>query len=297
MNILMIQSAGKSTKNAEYKKTLYTPLNKTPCVEARLWGPGYDGYETPFNDMLNWCHVVLFMEDYRSEWVPPLKNCKRYKIFWSMDTHMKGHEHLDYAYENNFNLFLTAVWSWSQGITPVQKKYEAFDRVWFPNTYPDHLFEKALENKHKINHRIPHENVRFVGNVATRGGYIKRLSADVGLRLDMVVGDEMPQTIFRTSIHWNKNIADDINARTFETLGSDTFLITDETPGLAQLFDIGKHLVTYSNYDECVEKIRHYLRHPEEREEIAIAGHEHCKKNHSETARAKQLLDIIRERI
>ena len=94
----------------------------------------------------------------------------------------------------------------------------------------------------------------------------------------------MVNAINSYKIHFNKNIADDINYRTFETTGCGTFLLTNYTPGLEKLFDIGKEIVVYNDLNDLDNKVKYYLENEEER----------TKKDHTYFERAKMLIDIIK---
>ena len=70
------------------------------------------------------------------------------------------------------------------------------------------------------------------------------------------------------------------NMRLFEATGMGTCLVTDWKPNLGEFFEVGKEVLAYRSIDECVELIRYYLAHQEEREAIARSGqvrtlHEH----------------------
>jgi len=58
-------------------------------------------------------------------------------------------------------------------------------------------------------------------------------------------------------------------------------------------FADGISAVFFDDAAELDEKLRHYLAHPEESAEIACAGHEHLKRYHTSTARARQFLAQI----
>lgn len=293
MNILMLQSKGLNAANMEFKKTLYHPLSRTPGVKVRIYGPGHEDFgKVMWGKLFNWADVIIHMEDYRSQWIPPMRNLNKIKIFWSMDTHMRGEAHWKYANDNLFTLFLTAVKPYSEKFRRISKGYRRSpDVVWFPNTYPDHLFEPVVKGGKRLDEHI---NVAFLGNTANRGSWIERLKRDVELQhITGVVGLPMVMHLCSINIHWNRNIADDVNARTFEVLGSGGFLLTNDTPGLGDLFIDGQHLAVYKDYDDCIEKIRWYEWHTEERDNLSANGYQHCRKHHSETARARQLLNII----
>jgi len=54
-------------------------------------------------------------------------------------------------------------------------------------------------------------------------------------------------------------------------------------------FRDGEHLVTYSDLDDLRQKVRYYLDHPDERQQIAAAGRQHALRHHT----YEQRLDAI----
>lgn len=86
------------------------------------------------------------------------------------------------------------------------------------------------------------------------------------------------------------------NVRTFEICGAGGFQITDWRPGLAQLFDIGRELVTFDNLADLRQKIDHYLMADEERQAIAEAGHRRAVRDHTYALRLKLLLETVEGR-
>jgi hypothetical protein len=134
----------------------------------------------------------------------------------------------------------------------------------------------------------------FCGNYGNRKEWLLALVRLCHLKVDtMILGASMVQTINSYGIHWNRNEANDINGRTFETLGCGTMLLTNETPGLLELFDDKKHLVIYNTIGDCCEKIRYYSNHTSERMHIAKTGHEHALKYHTFDARAQFIIDLL----
>ncbi len=99
-----------------------------------------------------------------------------------------------------------------------------------------------------------------------------------------------------SKIVFNISIKDDINMRVFETLSTGSFLLTNWIPTLGELFEDGKHLVTYKTPDEMVEKAHYYLEHEEEREKIAQAGYEEFISKHTYKHRVEQILSIVAEK-
>lgn len=99
-----------------------------------------------------------------------------------------------------------------------------------------------------------------------------------------------------SKIVFNISIKDDINMRVFEALSTGSFLLTNWLPTLGELFEDGKHLVTYKTLDEMVEKAHYYLEHEEEREKIAQSGYEEFISKHTYKHRVEQILSIVSEK-
>lgn len=97
----------------------------------------------------------------------------------------------------------------------------------------------------------------------------------------------------QSKIVFNTSIRDDINMRVFETLSTGSFLLTNWLPTLEELFEDGKHLVTYKTLDEMVKKAKYYLEHEDEREQIAKAGHEAFMRGHTYRHRVEKILSVV----
>ena len=91
----------------------------------------------------------------------------------------------------------------------------------------------------------------------------------------------MVKSINSYKIHFNRNISDDINFRTFETMGCKPLLLTNYTPGLEELFIIGENIVVYKDRFDLIDKIKYYLENDKQREEMIIKGYDHVKSNHT----------------
>jgi spore maturation protein CgeB len=83
------------------------------------------------------------------------------------------------------------------------------------------------------------------------------------------------------------------NMRLYEATGVGTLLITDAKRNLAELFEPGEEVVTYSSEDELVKKIRHYLANDAERSRIARAGQERTLRDHTYADRMRELVSIL----
>jgi len=83
------------------------------------------------------------------------------------------------------------------------------------------------------------------------------------------------------------------NLRLFETTGVGSFLLTDNLPGIDELFEVGKEVETYNNADDCIDKIKYYLSHDEEREEIAKEGQKRVLREHTYEKRIEKLVEYF----
>lgn len=85
-----------------------------------------------------------------------------------------------------------------------------------------------------------------------------------------------------------------MNYRVFEVLASRGFLITDETEDTLQSFEIAKELETYKDINDLIDKTEFYLEHYEIAQKIALNGFANVAKSHNYTARARKILDTIK---
>lgn len=202
------------------------------------------------------------------------------------------------------------------------KKAEKFDYVFFNQKDAVDEYNKTHENKavwlpHAAEPKaypkieiIKKYDVGFIGHIQKTKNYNGFTRVDALDRLfkefpNFYYGSRHPgfpeKNLFEdaakkfslSKVVFNISIKDDINMRVFETLSTGSFLLTNWIPTLEDLFEDGKHLVTYKTLDEMVEKARYYLDHDEEREAIAKAGHEEFVDKHSYRHRVEKILSLV----
>lgn len=284
MNILIIQEAGRNEKNKEFRESLciQRALSKIEGVKSVVWGLNYPTFYTPFDYLEKWTDVIFILENYNSAWLPveKIKFSKKIKIFWSIDSHCVLKQHQKMCELLKINILLNS----SEQYLPhfkglVDKSY------WFPNCYCDELIF-PLDKEKTV-------DLGFCGNVINRGDILNYLEK-FNIKKDIfVIGNDMVEAVNSYKIHFNKNISDDINYRTFETTGCRTMLLTNKTPNLEKLFEVGKEIETYNSLEELDEKIVYYLNNPNKRIEIEKAGHDRSKKEHTYLNRMKFILGEI----
>jgi spore maturation protein CgeB len=72
-----------------------------------------------------------------------------------------------------------------------------------------------------------------------------------------------------------------INCRAFELAACGGFQVMSASPVLAEHFAPGQELETFSTIDELVDKVRHFLGHPDDARTIAEAGQRRAHRDHT----------------
>ncbi len=91
----------------------------------------------------------------------------------------------------------------------------------------------------------------------------------------------------------NGNAETGLNMRHFEITAAGGFMLCHDQPELADCFEIGKECAAFSNESDLVEKIRHFLGHPEERAAIALAGQRRTLSQHLYSHRLQSIVRAI----
>jgi len=282
MKVLLIQSASEHQENWHFREAqCFKRAFERLGIFAEVWGPGYPFFTVDFKIFSANFDAVIVLENYGDDWLPDLSALTIPKLLWIIDSHKVAEGIKAYSVKNKIDVNLVA---WKNHL-------DLFNNpVWFPPCYPSDLIAPYEDNPkaHKVG---------FCGSRGNRGDWLDRLTNDVGLKQNIfVLGAGMIRCINSYDIHFNKNETPDVLAfRTFETLGCGTFLLTDDSGNVLDLFEDGRHLCVYSSYEDCLLKIKHYLEHRDERERIAALGHDLVKRKHTYDVRAAYVLKILME--
>ncbi|MBI5741870.1 MAG: glycosyltransferase [Nitrospirae bacterium] len=117
---------------------------------------------------------------------------------------------------------------------------------------------------------------------------------NIDVFVDSKLLQEMSLIFSRSKMVLNRSLADDLNQRVFEALGTGSLLLTNRLgrdSGLEDLFKDRQHLVLYDNQEDLAGLVRYYLEHEDEREKIALAGYNEVLGKHTYDRRVE---DIIR---
>jgi len=145
-------------------------------------------------------------------------------------------------------------------------------------------------------------DIGFVGNLAAahrrtaRARRLKLLTARYAT--NDVYGAYSPEETGRvysqSRLAFNTSIAGDVTMRVFEASACGALVLTDAVSnGLADLFEVGRQLVTYSDDADLLAKADYYLRHEDERRAIAEAGQRRTLASHTYLHRARDILEAV----
>lgn len=84
-----------------------------------------------------------------------------------------------------------------------------------------------------------------------------------------------------------------IKGRTFEIPGCGGFMLSGWADDLDKYYEIGKEIVCFSSTKDLIKKIKYYLEHEKERENIARAGYERTLRNHTYEKRFNEVFKAI----
>ncbi|MDE6662150.1 MAG: glycosyltransferase [Lachnospiraceae bacterium] len=107
---------------------------------------------------------------------------------------------------------------------------------------------------------------------------------------------EMPKIFHASKINLNmtmRPIETGLSLRIWDVLGCGGFLISNYQAEIPEYFEIGKDLEVYESTEDLINKIDYYLRHDEERTEIAINGYEKVAKYHTYEVRLAEMIRIL----
>ena len=84
-----------------------------------------------------------------------------------------------------------------------------------------------------------------------------------------------------------------VRLRDFEAPMCRTCYLTGYTDEIAEFYEIGKEIDTYSSPEELVDKTRFYIDHPDEAEKLREAGYQRALRDHTWKCRFEQLFKEI----
>jgi spore maturation protein CgeB len=154
-----------------------------------------------------------------------------------------------------------------------------------PHNFRSYFFSQLLEYNYKIKiwgHQPPFWQKNEKVNRLYKGEYL--------------VNEEKAKSVLASKINLNTLVPGGIyglNARAFEIAGIGGFQLIHWRPGLADLFDDGKELVSFKNFNELLDKIKYYMNNDKERLRIAESGQRKAYSEHTFSLRLDLILETV----
>lgn len=86
---------------------------------------------------------------------------------------------------------------------------------------------------------------------------------------------------------------DGVTCRPFEVAACGGFCLSDERRDLGRFFRVGDEIVSFRDADDLRAKIRYYLAHPDEAEQVAARGRARVLGEHTYDHRARQVVGAV----
>jgi spore maturation protein CgeB len=84
-----------------------------------------------------------------------------------------------------------------------------------------------------------------------------------------------------------------LRLREFEAPMSGALYLTEDQPELAEYFEPGQEVLTYTSREDLLDKTRYYLAHQEQAERIRRAGHDRARRDHTWQHRFAELFHLL----
>lgn len=290
MNWLIIQSAGIHTGHDglcrnDYLRECFAFAHAVRRLgdRALVWGLRHTNYSTP--PAFEAFDVILCLENYETEWLPDLRFIRGpVRSHWIIDLHVQDPS----VYAPISRGCDVVLHSTRRLMDGYRARFPGIEHHWFPNAVDDRYFNRDLHPR-----RERSIEALFVGSPHhLREEFMCSAEQRIGLDRRFATGLDMIDAILSAKVHFNRNIAGDINYRTFETIGLGSCLVTDADPDLAELgFIDGTNCLLYGDIDEAIDKVRWALRDDRWRS-IAELGYR-LSKVHSYTERLRAFRPVI----
>ncbi len=177
--------------------------------------------------------------------------------------------------------------------------------------YKEHGFQNVILSQWAYNHKVfrpveiareydvsligaPHSNrVELVRYLVGHGIDVRLFGPGWGSIPDLkdrwggyLSVEDMVLTICKTRINLNPARSSvggstQLKGSTFEIAGCRGFQLTEERPYLNDYFRLGEEIVTFTTFEDLLEKVRYYLEHDIERERIASKAYQRAQREHT----------------
>lgn len=159
---------------------------------------------------------------------------------------------------------------------------------WLPPAYYPWLYRPLnLSKLHKFAF-IGQPDDTLITKGYTRKEFFTKLSSEPYMNSYIgqgVYGEEVNKVYNESMVLIDRTIYCNIGTRIFETIGSGGFLLVNRGPipsGIDELAFDGQHFISYDDsYEDCLDKLKYYIKHEEERQKIARNGEAYFRQHHT----------------
>ena len=286
MNILIIQENGRNKENKHMREchSLKYWFEQLGADKVECWGKGHKSFKTPFKEFEKDFDVIFCLENYDDGWLPDISKSKKYKIFWSIDSHMELKSHLEFCKKSNIQLHLNAQLPYVHHYNGLAERVEwwptAVDPRWFK---PDKDAVKDIE-------------LGFVGSlIGDRPVFTDLLEKTVGLeKFSNILGQDMVDLTNRFKVGFNKTIANDVNMRTVETTACHVPLVTNVTPGLDKMYKFDSDIIVYNTPKEMIGACQWMIKDEAARNQVAQNGFKKTMAAHTYKNRCTNVINELK---
>jgi len=208
-------------------------------------------------------------------------------VFWAIDTHLKKPYRKIREQAKHYDVVFCAQ---KNGAERLRREVKV-DALWLPLGCDPEIHRKINTPKKY--------DIGFVGRNAQKFSRGRQMEMLKNKYPNSYIGaadfSRMGEIYSASKIGFNSSIINDINMRVFEIMSAGCFLLTNriKNNGLSDLFEEGRHLVTYKNNRQLLELIEYYLKNPEDREKIAAEGYDLIIKRHTYFHRVQAMMNYL----
>jgi len=207
--------------------------------------------------------------------------------YYGIDTHMHKENSFEEAKKYKYVFFAQ-----KKGVKDFIEETEHKNCYWIP-LCADPMFHNKLELS------LSHD-VCCVAGIDLKEVHLKRrkclrLLIDSGIKtfVGKASGIWLGYIYNKAKIGFNCSVNDDLNQRCFEIMACKRLLLTDKLTiesGIDDLFISGTDYVSYTDEKDCLEKVKYYLAHEEERLKITESGYKKVIEKHTYEVRMKEMI-------
>ena len=197
-------------------------------------------------------------------------------------------EYIKYLFDNHVDVqIFGSGWPYYQSSSKIRSNIKRYIR-WIKSNFSispsRRLRERAELNYVKITKEINKQSPNRIHSIISDHELINLYSrSKLSLGILEVYENHNPSLRLRKHLH----------LREFEAPMCGALYCTGYSDELAEMFEPGKEILTYSSYQEMVDIIKYYLLHEKEAEKIREAGYKRSLNDHTYHIRFKQLFENI----